>query len=72
MSINRKRVKLITWTEVKKAKGFTDDNDGYEFGVEFLEEDGYVPMDEQWFLNERDMYTFINANQLKIQKKHVV
>ena len=60
----------ITWTATKKEFNYpeNDNNDGFEHGFEFEEdEDGAIPMDAQWFLTESDMYTFINQNELKIQ-----
>mgnify|MGYP000064470396 FL=1 len=64
------KVKTTTWTKTKKEFGYpeNDNNDGFEFGFEFIEdEDGYMPMDAQWFLSESDMYTFMNKNELKEQ-----
>lgn len=61
-------INITTWTKTKKEFNYpeNDNNDGFEFGFEFVEdEDGFVPMDAQWFKTESDMYTFINQNELK-------
>lgn len=63
-------IKTTTWTKTKKEFNYpeNDNNDGFEHGFEFIEdEDGYVPMDAQWFKTESDMYTFINQNELKVR-----
>jgi len=63
-------IKTTTWTATKKEFNYpeNDDNGGFEYGFEFIEdEDGFIPMDAQWFLSEMDMYTFINQNELKVQ-----
>jgi hypothetical protein len=68
-------ITLTTWTETKEMFNYPkeDNNGGFEHGFEFVEdEDGYVPMDAQWFLSDSDMWTYINGNELKVLKKHEV
>ena len=65
MSIVGATVQLRTWTQVKQEQGYTDNNDGYEYGIEFINNE----LDPQWFTSESDMYTFINDNSLKVQKE---
>lgn len=68
-------IKTTTWQAVKELFNYpeNDNNDGFEFGFEFVEdEDGYVPMDAQWFLTESDMYTFINNNELKVEELRIL
>ena len=62
-------ITTTTWTETKEKYGYpeNDNNEGYEYGFEFVpDEDGYTPMDAQWFETEREMYTYINRNELKV------
>ena len=61
-------IRTTTWSKTKKDFNYpeNDNNMGLEYGFEFIEdEDGFTPMNEQWFKSERDMRTFINQNELK-------
>jgi hypothetical protein len=62
-------IRTTTWTQTKERFNYpeNDNNGGYEYGFEFEpDNEGYVPMEAQWFLTEQDMYTFINKNELKV------
>ena len=68
-TIKGQTVKVTTWSKVKEEFNYpeNDNNGGYEFGFEFLDEDLNAELDAQWFEDEIEMYTYINRNELKIQ-----
>jgi len=59
------------WSAVREAFNYpeSDNNGGFEYGFEFVEDEN--ALEPQWFLTESDMYTFINQNELKIEKSLV-
>ncbi len=66
-------IELVNWEDVRRDNKYPieDNNEGYIFGIEFVtDDDNPFPMDAQWFTTEREMYTFINKNELKILKMH--
>jgi hypothetical protein len=61
-------ISLLTWSVVREKFHYPieDDNEGFEYGFEFIVSDEEEKPDTQWFRSETDMYTFINANELKV------
>jgi hypothetical protein len=67
MKIKGLNIKLLVWSVVRKEFDYPieDDNEGFEFGFEFIVNEDEEKPDTQWFRSESDMFTFINSNELK-------
>lgn len=65
--IKGEMIQLVEWEDIREENGFPieDDNEGYTFGVYFIDE---TAMDAQWFVDEVSRRSFIIDNSLVVCK----
>lgn len=57
------KFEYINWKEIQDTP--QDNNQGYIFGINFIDEDTGHPEDTQWFKTEKERDQFIQENKLE-------